>query len=117
MKYAFEHSQNGKVPIPSHFTRSNFTMGAFDNADYSDESSLAGTDSKHYASMVLFQDAREKSLAKPVSTISVSKTVSSSNHLPCQVDVPYEKPLLRPNLPSDMLLSPENCVLEHLDTD
>ena len=31
--------------------------------------------------------------------------------------IPYIKPLVRPDLASDMLLSPENCTIEHLDTD
>ena len=111
-------SESNNVPIPSHFTRSSFTMGAFDNADYSDKSSLAGTDSKHYASMVLFQDASEQPSAKPpVSSTNARSKVASATELPCQVVGPYAKPPVRPSLPANMLLTPENCNIIHLDTE
>ena len=91
--YALELSKDDNVPISSHFTRSSFTMGAFDNARYSNMSSPAGTDSKHYASMVSFQDASEKPLSKPpVSSARASKNLSSSSNLPCQIVPPYKKP-------------------------
>ena len=84
--YAFELSEDGNVPIPTHFTRSGFTMGAFDNVDYSDKSSLAGTDSKHYASMVLFQDSSETPLNKPpvASTKAPNKVYSAIPNFPAK---------------------------------
>ena len=70
-------------------------MGAFDNADYSQKSSLAGTDSSYYVSMVLFQDASEKPLAKITgSSTNARSKVSSSTQLPCQVISPYKNYLL-----------------------
>lgn len=43
--------------------------------------------------------------------------VSSPAKLPCQVVITYGKPLVRPFLPPQMLLSPDNSIIEHLDTD
>ena len=114
--YAIEVSKDN-VPIPSHFARGSFSQGAFDNADYKDISSLAGTDSKHYASMVLFQDATAKPSAKPlVSTTKARSKSFTASELPCQVVGPYRKPATRPSLPKDMLLTPENCSISHLDS-
>ena len=47
--YAFELPHNDNLPIPTHFTRTSFNIGVFDNGDYSGKPLLAGTDSKHYA--------------------------------------------------------------------
>lgn len=59
-------------------------MTEFDNADYSEKSSLAG--SKNYASAMLFQDASEKPLGKPpVYSTNACCQVTSTAQLPCQV--------------------------------
>ena len=71
-------------------------MDAFDNADFSNNSLCPGTNSKHYAFMVLIQDASEKTLAKPaVSSTNVCSKVSSAVQILWQVVDPYGKPLVR----------------------
>ena len=94
---AFELSENDNVPIWTHFTQISLAMGVFYNVEYSDKSLLTGTNSKHHASILLFLDASEKSVAKPpVSSTKVCRKVSSAAQLPCQVVSPYGKPPGRP---------------------
>ena len=45
--YEFELSVSDNVPMSTHFTWTSFTMCAFDNADYSEKSSLADIDSRY----------------------------------------------------------------------
>ncbi len=86
-------------------------MAGMDNSDYADKSSLSGTESSHYAASVLFQDA---TINMPLHKPSVSSTgLSHANpilrtKLPCQEVPPHAKPVVRPTLPPDMLLHPEN---------
>ena len=42
-------------------------------------------------------------------------TVYDHSILPCQEVMTYEKPVLRPKLPENMVNHPENCKFEHLD--
>ena len=51
-----------QVPMPSHFKRDSFTMGAFDNFDH-EEATLSGVGGSHDTVCVLFQ---EKPLETPV---------------------------------------------------
>ncbi len=54
--YAVEKSADQEIPIPSTFTRDSFTIGAMDNADFSDKSSLSGKESDHITMQVLYQE-------------------------------------------------------------
>ena len=114
--YEVELSVSDNVPMSTHFTWRSFTMCAFGNADYSEKSSQADTDSR-YVSKVLLQDASERLLPKITgSSSNASSKVSCSLQLPCQVVGPYKKPPTRTSLLPDVLLSLENCIVEHLDT-
>ena len=116
--YAVKCSENGEIPIPSTFTRDDYTMAGMDNSDYADKSSLSGTEGSHYAALVLFQDATlNKPLHKPpVSSTGLSYSDSIlQNTLPCQEVPPHAKPVVRPTLPPDMLLHPETNQATLLD--
>ena len=112
--YAVHASEANGTPIPSHFRDSGFCIGAKDNSDYADKSSLSGTQSKHYTAMVQFQDAAQKPGSKP----PVSSTVLSKSSpvqrlkLPCQIAPIHHKPVYRPSLPSGFLTW-ENCNIDH----
>lgn len=109
--YAVKCSENGETPIPSTFTREDYTMAGMDNSDYADKSSLSGTEGSHYAALVLFQDATvNRPLNKPpVSTTGLTcADPKLRTKLPCQEVPPHVKPVNRPALPPDMLLHPEN---------
>ncbi len=86
-------------------------MAGMDNSDYADKSSLSGTESSHYAALVLFQDA---TVSRPLHKPPVSSTGLSHNDsilqrsLPCQEVPAHVKPVVRPVLPPDMMLHPEN---------
>ena len=41
-RFTYFQSKNDGVPIPSHFSKDEFTIGAFDNFDHSNRSSLSG---------------------------------------------------------------------------
>ncbi len=116
--YTVKCSENGETPIPSTFTREDYTMAGMDNSDYADKSSLSGTESSHYAALVLFQDATvNKPLFKPpVSSTGLSRTKPIlKSKLPCQEVPHHAKPVVRPTLPQDMLLHPENEQVTILD--
>ncbi|KAL8619946.1 hypothetical protein ACOMHN_015228 [Nucella lapillus] len=116
--YSVKCSEDGETPIPSTFTREDYAMGGMDNSDYADKSSLSGTESSHYAALVLFQDA---TVSNPLQKPSVSSTGLSraepvlQTKLPCQEVSPHAKPAFRPALPLDMLLHPENKEMTLLD--
>ena len=94
-------------------------MGGMDNLDYADRSSLSGTESCHYAAMVLFQDATvTKPLLKPpVSSTGLNHTQALlKTKLPCHEVPAYAKPAYRPALPLDMILLSERNELTLLDS-
>jgi hypothetical protein len=101
--YAVNQSARGEVPIPSSFTRDTFTIGAMDNADFSDKSSLSGMESDHVTMQVLYQETIFPSSSKPlVSDINLRKTeLCLPDKLPCQVVPHLMKPATRPVLPPD----------------
>ena len=115
--YAIKCSEDDHVPIPSNLNRKDFTMGGTDNSNYHDRSSLSGTEGCNYAAMVLFQSAIHSACRKPyVSETGITRdTIFNRNDLACQTVPPHNKPILRPKLPEDMYLHPENHQVECLD--
>ena len=85
-------------------------MGGTDNSNYSDRSSISGTDGLNYGSSCLFQWKVHSALRKPrLSETGLGRRYGPSEKvLPCQVVPPYKKPTVRPSLPDDMALYPEN---------
>lgn len=108
---------DGDVPIPSNLNKEDFTMAGTDNSNYRDHSSLSGTKGCDYAAMVLFQQMSQPAGRKPpVSATGINRSNAyDKSVLPCQNVPPYEKPALRPSLPKDMVLVPDNAQVEHLD--
>ena len=95
-----------------------YTMAGMDNSDYADKSSLSGTEGSHYAALVLIQDATvNRPLHKPhVSSTGLSFADSIlQKRLSCQEVPTHSKPVIRPTLPPDMLLHPENKQATLLD--
>ena len=89
------------TPIPSHFSKNGWTMGALDNENFADQSSISGTNVKNYTAQVLYQDASEKPPEKP-SVSSTNLKISSAclkETLSCQKLAPAHKPTIRPSLP------------------
>ena len=116
--YAVQSSDRNDILMPGHFTRCDFTTGAFDNADYSDKSSLSGMHSLHYTASVVFQDAVNKPHSKP--PVPFTGLRRSDRHLqqklPCQIVPPHQKPVIRPILPPDIMLVKETCDITLLQT-
>ena len=63
------HSEYGEMPIPSLFSKDDFVMGAFDNANYADNSFLSGSDSLYYTASFLFQGLSSIPLESPLCPI------------------------------------------------
>ena len=84
-RFTYFQSKNEGVPIPSHFSKDEFTIGAFDNFNHSDRSSLSGTFSNHDTVMTLFQVKPEQPSKKPDKTqIDLTKVTTKGKLLPCQ---------------------------------
>lgn len=112
--YAIQTSEIYGTPIPSHFTREGFTIGALDNADFADNSSLSSKQNSHDSVLVMFQEASASPPSKPpVSSTQLSKSARSLNVLlPCQKVSAHSKPVVRPSLPPDFrLLEDTNLTL------
>ncbi|KAH3823382.1 hypothetical protein DPMN_125181 [Dreissena polymorpha] len=59
-------SEDGETPIPSTFIKQDYIMAGMDNWDYTDKSSISGTEGLHYAALVVFQVATvNRSVSKP----------------------------------------------------
>ena len=119
MDYTIMCSEEGNVPIPSNINKRDFTMGGADNSNYRDRSSISGTDGLNYSSSCLFQLKVHPALRKPhLSETGLGRRDGPSEKvLPCQVVPSYNKPTVRPSLPDDMALYPENRQVEQLDMD
>ena len=91
----------GNVPVPNHFSNEGWTMDAFDNSDYKDQSSSSGTSSRHYTASVLYQEVIGNPNPKPpVSSTDIRKSDRSRKEiLSCQEVPQYVKPVIRPTLP------------------
>ena len=70
-KYNVKCSEDEETPIPSTFTREDYTIAGMDNSDYADKSSLSATQRSHYAALVLLQEAV---INRPLHEPSVSST-------------------------------------------
>ncbi len=77
-----------------------------DDSDYSDESSLSGTHSKHYTAMVLFQEKVNAPAAKPkvFSTGLTQSSIPTGQKLSCQIVPHHAKGVVRPSLSPDFVL-------------
>jgi hypothetical protein len=111
-------SEADDTPIPSQFNSSNFCIAAMDNSDYSDESSMSGTHSKHYTAMVLFQEKVNPPVTKQnISSPGLLKSaIPNSQKLSCQIVPHYSKSVVRPSLPQDFAMR-ENSILELCNPD
>lgn len=108
--YAIKSCERTYTPIPSHFSSSGFTVGAFDNFDFEDSSSLSGKNSTHDTAMVLFQDISSTPVGKPdVSTTGLERrSCKLKSHLPCQDLKFHPKPVTRPALPYDFKVAEDD---------
>ena len=90
-------------PIPSHLSCTNFTLGAVDDFNFQDRSSISGKSSTHDTAMVLFQDVSSSAQGKPnVSATGLDKrSCKLKTKLPCQKLKFHPKPIARPDLPDD----------------
>ena len=100
------------VPIPSHFEKTKFTIGAFDNFDHN-EATPSGLNSTHDTVCVLFQESSNNLLQKPnISSTTVNKTLRSfDKDLTCQTLKNFYKPAGNIELTSetsvDVLVDPD----------
>ena len=74
-QYTLSCNKPDEAPVPSHFSKGGWTMGALDNENFADQSSISGTNVKNYTAQVLYQDATEEPAEKP----SVSSTKLNKN--------------------------------------
>lgn len=100
--------------FPSHFTGSNFTVGAMDNFDH-EEASLSGMQGSHDAVMVLFQEVPRIVLNKPkLSTIIQCKPAKRNVALlPCQQLRNYHKPSAPVTIPTDFVVTEYANITSH----
>lgn len=108
--YVTKESKDQGVPMPSHFLPSRFTVGALDNFDFEDKSSISGKCSTHDTVMVLFQVVNnDETKTKPsVSSTGLERHCRTKDALlPCQQVALVSKPSVRPSLPDDFLVSDE----------
>lgn len=91
-----------RVPFPSHFASSQFTIAAFDNFDHN-EATLSGIGGSHDTVSVIFQDDNGSRMEKP--NISDTRTEHGPKtfncELKCQELQPFHKPAKRPDLSDD----------------
>ena len=64
--YAVQATENARVLFLSHFSPHCLTIGALDNFDHDDRSSLSGRNSSHDTVSVLFQITSEIKPSKPL---------------------------------------------------
>lgn len=90
-KYTIVRSmkENQRVPLPSHFCPSKFTLAAFDNFDHGDKNTISGKFSAHDTAITLFQEKPAKSVSKPLKSNIELNSVSDRTKLDCQNIIPY----------------------------
>ena len=104
-------SEDKEPPMPSTFSREDYTMAGMEYSKYADKSSLFGTRGLHYAAtaaLVLFQDATlNMPLQKPpASSIGLNHTDPIiGRKSPCQDVHRHAKPVLRLTPPADRHLT------------
>ena len=65
-KLAISRSSDTGIPLPTHFSKSRFTMAAMNNFDHSDFNSIRETAGTHDTAMTLFQIKPESCCVKPL---------------------------------------------------
>ena len=65
-KLAISRSNDTGITLPTHFSKSQFTIAAMDNFDHSDFNSLTGTAGTHDTAMTLLQIKAESCCVKPL---------------------------------------------------
>ena len=58
--FTYFQSKKEGVTNPSHISKDEFTIGAFDNFDHRERASLSGKFSNHGTALILFQVKSEK---------------------------------------------------------
>ena len=98
---------NELVPIPSKLNREKFTIGAFDNFNHKDVSSISGVSDSHDSVIVLFQNC--KNSEKVVQRYLGERSFQASDRkhigkLKCQDIIPYvAKNAKKQELPSELI--------------
>ena len=90
-----------RVPFPSNFDKSQFTVAAFDNFDHN-EATLSGIGGCHDTVTVLFQKDTFTGYGKPKVSETNIRHGSKSFHfeLKCQSLFDYHKPAKKPDIPT-----------------
>ena len=87
-------SKDDYVPLPSHFSKSSFTIAAFDNFVNTDRNSFSGTKHSHDTAITVFQEKLPNSINKPKKSAIELKSIKKLQKLKCQ-----ELVFLNPNSP------------------
>ena len=82
-KLPISRSNDTGIPLPTRFSKSQFTIAAMDNFDHSNFNSLTGTVGTHYTVMTLFQ-IKPESCVKPLKLEINLKDIVS-------ISLPYQK--------------------------
>ena len=90
-KHAILKSSENNVPLPSHFSKEMFTVGAFDNFDHKDRTSLSGLSASHDTVSTLFQVKPSETSSKPNKSEYNLKNVDIIEKLDCQTVKAYYK--------------------------
>ena len=105
-KLAILNSESYGIPLPTHFSQTQFTLVAMDNFDHSDANSLARISAAHNTAMILLRIKRTSNRRKPLKSEVNLKGISSIS-LSCQGITEF-KVLVLNFYVSDELLSLEN---------
>ena len=71
-KLAISRSNDTGIPLPTHFSKSQFTIAAMDNFDHSDFNSLTGTADTHDTAITRLQIKPESCCVKPLKSGALS---------------------------------------------
>ena len=90
-KHAMLKSSENNVPLPSHFSKEMFTVGAFDNFDHKDTTSLSGLSASHDTVSTLFQVKPSETSSNPNKSEYDLKNVDITEKLGSQTVKAYYK--------------------------
>ena len=76
-KLAISRNNDTGILLPTHFSKSHFTVAVMDNFDHSDFNSLTGTAGNHDTAMTLFQIKPESCCVKPLKSEINLKDIDS----------------------------------------
>ena len=108
-KHTILKSQDHHVPLPSNFSKSSFTIAAFDNFDNTDRNSLSGTKHSHDTAITVFQEKSPNSINKPKKSAIELKSIKKLQKLKCQELVSFNPNSPKLPLP-DSFVSPEDLI-------